>query len=182
MILTQPFGAYYPNIQVGVGKYAHTQCCYCAQSELVTWPHYPIRTVGFFNSSFLENINPTFKWDWANKPKLIVVVVPRSSNQTWRVFYLTSWVNLLKVGLIWFRIYTCWNVFLSYGPILNSLYWAVQTQPAVHHTPVNSRVLCWPRLEVGGSLWELLVKIISPIIKCVWRSVSQHLCVLMVSH
>ena len=35
-----------------------------------------------------------------NKPKLIVVVVPRSSNQTWRVFYLTSWVNLLKVGLI----------------------------------------------------------------------------------
>ena len=122
MILTQPFGAYYPNIQVGVGKYAHTQCCYCAQSELVTWPHYPIRTVGFFNSSFLENINPTFKWDWANKPKLIVVVVPRSSNQTWRVFYLTSWVNLLKVGLIWFRIYTCWNIFLSYGPILNSLY------------------------------------------------------------
>ena len=122
MILTQPFGAYYPNIQVGVGKYAHTQCCYCAQSELVTWPHYPIRTVGFFNSSFLEHINPTFKWDWANKPKLIVVVVPRSSNQTWRVFYLTSWVNLLKVGLIWFRIYTCWNVFLSYGPILNSLY------------------------------------------------------------
>ena len=122
MILTQPFGAYYPNIQVGVGKYAHTQCCYCAQSELVTWPHYPIRTVGFFNSSFLENINPTFKWDWANKPKLGVVVVPRSSNQTWRVFYLTSWVNLLMVGLIWSRIYTCWNIFLSYGPILNSLY------------------------------------------------------------
>ena len=107
MILTLLFGAYYPNIQVGVGKYAHTQCCYCAQSELVTWPHYPIRTVGFFNSSFLEHINPTFKWDWANKPKLIVVVVPRSSNQTWRVFYLTSWVNLLKVGLVWFRIYTC---------------------------------------------------------------------------
>ena len=134
MILTQPFGAYYPNIQVGVGKYAHTQCCYCAQSELVTWPHYPIRTVGFFNSSFLENINPTFKWDWANKPKLGVVVVPRSSNQTWRVFYLTSWVNLLKVGLIWFRIYTCWNIFLSYGPILNSLYagiyieWGTGTQ------------------------------------------------------
>ena len=49
-------------------------------------------------------------------------------------------------------------------------------------TPVNSRALWWPRLEVGGSLWELLVKIISPIIKCVWRSVSQHLCVLMVSH
>ena len=27
MILTQPFGAYYPNIQVGVGKYAHIHTC-----------------------------------------------------------------------------------------------------------------------------------------------------------
>ena len=149
MILTQPFGAYYPNIQVGVGKYAHTQCCFCAQSELVTWPHYPIRTVGFFNSSFLENINPTFKCDWANKPKLIVVVVPRSSNQTWRVFYLTSWVNLLKVGLIWFRIYTCWNVFLSYGPILNSLQWKL-TRKFTLLKFINVLLAAWLKLSFGA--------------------------------
>ena len=82
-----------------------------------------VTIVGFFHSSFFfYSINPTFKWDWANKPKLGVVVVPRSSNQTRRVFYLTSWVNLIQNLHLLKR-------FLSYGPILNSLYHVVLAQP-----------------------------------------------------
>ena len=58
--------------------------------------------------------------------KLSVVVVPchltTPSNQTWRVFYLSSWVNMSKGGLICLRIYTCWDFFLNYGLKLNSLY------------------------------------------------------------
>ena len=58
-------------------------------------------------------------------PSKLPVVVPchmtTPSNQTWRVFYLSSWVNMSKGGLICLRIYSCWDFFLSYRLKLNSL-------------------------------------------------------------
>ena len=121
LILARPLWSYLPNIQVGVGKYAHTQCP-IRTGHLTTlsnqncWAniHTQESAVWGYSPNHCNNINPTSMLEWGNKPKL-------QTNQSWRANYLTSWVNLHKVGWIWSRIYTCWNVFLNYGRILNTL-------------------------------------------------------------